>query len=108
MGESLAIIYLLCKGYWPIAKNIQTPFGEIDLICRKQKILVMVEVKTRIRLNDAENALHPEQLKRLVKGFIWWQGQQRTLQRWHSRLDLIAIGDRGLPHHIKDIWRGNS
>ena len=45
-GEASALRYLKGKGYSLVEKNYRTPFGEADLIVRKEE-LVFVEVKTR-------------------------------------------------------------
>jgi putative endonuclease len=54
-GEAIACQYLLKKGYTVLAKNVRTPYGEIDLIVSQndvanfpeQQILIFVEVKAR-------------------------------------------------------------
>ena len=46
-GEKLAEAYLAGKGYTVLARNVRTPYGEIDLLARQEAILVFVEVKTR-------------------------------------------------------------
>ena len=48
IGEGLAAKYLKKKDYQIIDKNFRTRFGEIDLIVKKDNILVFVEVKARI------------------------------------------------------------
>jgi len=51
-GEKIAARYLSKQGYQIIERNFRTRFGEIDLIARKGKLLVFVEVKTRIGNED--------------------------------------------------------
>ena len=46
-GEAIAAIFLKKKGFELLEKNFSAPGGEIDLITRKGKIWVFVEVKTR-------------------------------------------------------------
>jgi len=46
-GEDLATAFLLGKGYAVIEKNYRWRGGEIDIIIRKNNILVFCEVKTR-------------------------------------------------------------
>lgn len=46
-GEKLAAQYLEEKGYHILEGNYRHKRGEIDLIVRKEKLLVFVEVKTR-------------------------------------------------------------
>ncbi|MDO8444115.1 MAG: YraN family protein [bacterium] len=45
-GEEIAALYLEQKGYKIIDRNVEFPFGEIDILARTRKIIVIVEVKT--------------------------------------------------------------
>ncbi len=46
-GENLAEHHLVAKGYEIVARNYRWKHAEIDIICRKNNQLVVVEVKTR-------------------------------------------------------------
>jgi len=46
-GESLAADHLVKKGYRILARNYQTPRGEIDIIGMEGDTIVFVEVKAR-------------------------------------------------------------
>ncbi|MGE5250631.1 MAG: YraN family protein [Bacteroidota bacterium] len=46
-GESAAAEYLTGCGYELVARNVRTPYGEIDLIARRGDVTLFVEVKTR-------------------------------------------------------------
>jgi putative endonuclease len=46
-GENQAAVYLEGRGYAILERNFRTPYGEIDLVARKQNTVVFVEVKTR-------------------------------------------------------------
>lgn len=48
-AETLAAHYLECRGQRVIERNFRVRGGEIDLICRADKILVFVEVRLRSR-----------------------------------------------------------
>ena len=50
-GEDYAEKYLLEKEYVIIHRNVQTRYGEIDLIALKENVVVFVEVKTRSTLS---------------------------------------------------------
>jgi putative endonuclease len=47
IGEDAAVVFFKKKGYQVIERNFSTRFGEIDLIVKKNCVLVFVEVKTR-------------------------------------------------------------
>jgi putative endonuclease len=46
-GESVATDYLTEHGYEIIARNVRTPFGEIDIVAKQGDMIIFVEVKTR-------------------------------------------------------------
>ena len=46
-GEDLAAAVLKKQGYKILERNYVTPLGEIDLVARQGKTLVIIEVKTR-------------------------------------------------------------
>lgn len=56
-GEDQAAQHLLSNGYQIIARNIRTPYGEIDLIASLKDITIFIEVKT---LTASKN-FYPEQ-----------------------------------------------
>jgi putative endonuclease len=45
--KSRAAAYLVAKGYRILARRWKSPLGEIDIVARRRKLLVFVEVKTR-------------------------------------------------------------
>ena len=50
-AERLAEKYLTDKSYLIIKRNYQTRHGEIDIVCKKNKTLIFVEVKMRSNLS---------------------------------------------------------
>lgn len=54
LGEELACEYLKSKGYSIIDRNFWRPYGEIDIIAKKNGILAFFEVKAfQMRQNDS-------------------------------------------------------
>lgn len=45
-GESVAADWLTSKGYQVIARNVRTPYGEIDIVAQQADVTIFVEVKT--------------------------------------------------------------
>jgi putative endonuclease len=64
-GEKLAANYLQKNGYEIIETNFKNPYGrrlgEIDIIAKKENILIFVEVKTR-RLEGGNSSLPEENI----------------------------------------------
>jgi putative endonuclease len=46
-GEEVAVNHLCTKGYEVIERNYKWKNAELDIICRKNDLLIVVEVKTR-------------------------------------------------------------
>lgn len=46
-GENLAEEMLKAKGYFIIKRNFSCPYGEVDIIAVKNKVISFIEVKTR-------------------------------------------------------------
>lgn len=45
-GEETAVSYIAKRGFQIIARNIRTPYGEIDIIAQQGDVTIFVEVKT--------------------------------------------------------------
>ncbi len=48
---------LIAKAYRILARRWKTPFGEIDIVARRRRTLVFVEVKARATLDEAVEAV---------------------------------------------------
>ena len=48
LGEELAEVLLLEKGYRILARNFRCRYGEIDIIAVKSGVMAFIEVKTRL------------------------------------------------------------
>src|SRR3990167_6199241 len=75
IGEGVTSKYLISKGYVILERNYWKPWGEIDIIVEKDRILIFVEVKSVSRKTPSlskgeseyrpEENFHPTKLKRL-------------------------------------------
>ena len=55
-AESRAAAFLIAKGFRILARRWRCPLGEIDIVARRRRLLVFVEVKARESLDDAASA----------------------------------------------------
>ncbi|MDP3927849.1 MAG: YraN family protein [Bacteroidota bacterium] len=90
IGEDIAYSFLAKKGYVLIAKNYRAGRVEIDLICKKDKLWVFVEVKSRF------NALvQPELAVDYAKQRNIARAAGSYLQRYNIQepvqFDIVAI-----------------
>ena len=108
-GEQVAASFLVDRGYRVLAKNQRTPLGELDLVCRTEAQVVVVEVKARSgdQYGSALEAIGPRKARRLRAAAMWWLSEQGLLP-CTLRFDavLVALDGFGLPcslEHIKDV-----
>jgi putative endonuclease len=104
-GEVLCVLWLMAKGYRILGFRLRTPQGEIDLLASKGKVVAVVEVKRRARLEDALDAVSLRQRERLLRAAAQLVARYPKLAGAAIRLDLIALAPGRLPRHIVDAWR---
>ena len=107
-AEILAAIWLSLKGYKVIGRRIKTPAGEIDLIARKGRISIFIEVKARKTHDLGILAVDPKTQKRLCRAASYITAKEN----WHShekddiRFDLM-IFSKWYFRHILNAWSCN-
>lgn len=91
-GEDLAVSYLQKHGYRIIERNFKARYGELDIICTKNNILVFVEVKTRIghAYGKPEESVTPWKLREVVKTAQYYAMIHDELPQ-ALRIDVIGI-----------------
>ena len=109
-GEEQAARYLRRKGYRIVERNFRCRQGEIDLIARKGKYLVFVEVKLRKdeRFGAAREFVTPaKQARILAAARLYLAEHEEELQ---PRFDVIEIyapnGEKGpiRIEHLEDAF----
>lgn len=115
-GERIAAKYLKGKKYKIIEMNFKNPsgrrLGEIDIIAKKGKEIVFVEVKTR-RLPGYENTLPeenitPMKLRKLNKAGQFYI-RSKNLWDFSYRFDAVSVwimedGRKAKIKHIENIF----
>ena len=92
LGENKAVDYLAKKGYIIIERNYRTPFGEIDVIARKQALTVFCEVKTRSTSAHGlgREAINAKKLSHMLKSAEYYC-RTHGLEDAPVRIDVIEI-----------------
>lgn len=105
-GERRARRALRRAGYQILARNLHTPFAEIDLLCRQADWLVLVEVKcARSGSAPAHTRLEYAQRRRLAQA-LRWLSRRRDRCGLPVRVDLVAVtidGRRSLVTILRDV-----
>ena len=92
LGEDAAAAWYSAHGYQVVARNWRCRTGEIDLVCRRGRVLVICEVKTRTseRFGSPFEAVTPakrSRLRRLATLYLL-EAAQRTPT---VRFDVAAV-----------------
>ncbi|MBQ7674329.1 MAG: YraN family protein [Alphaproteobacteria bacterium] len=103
LGEIIAAIYLIFKGFWIIERRFKTRCGEIDIIAIKNDIVVFVEVKSRKNIDQCFNAIRYRQLRRIQNASQIFLKRNPNLMKHQIRFDVVLISDWCLPLHIENV-----
>jgi putative endonuclease len=103
-AESRAALFLIAKAYRIVARRWKTPFGEIDIVARRRRELVFVEVKARDRLDDAAESVTERNKQRIVAAAELWLAHHPDDAQCFIRFDVILIAPGKLPRHIVNAF----
>lgn len=98
----VAIIYLF-KFYKILAWRYKTKAGEIDLICKRGKRIIFVEVKAR-RWNIDEKFFGPNQKTRIKNAASLFMQRYPKYLKCDYRFDLAIVRPYKLPQIIENAW----
>jgi putative endonuclease len=104
-AETLAAWWLRLHGWRIVGQRVRNPRGEVDLIARRGKTLVFVEVKARMKEADLANAIDERRLRRVAaaaESMIGKYGQGAE----NIRIDVILVAPWAWPRHLVNVWQG--
>lgn len=93
IGEDLAEEYLKSKNYHIVARNYKKPWGEVDIIAKKNGVVSFCEVKTNSQ--DFGNAFSPElrvnskKARHILRTAKIFMGNNYPHAEW--RIDIISV-----------------
>ncbi|MCX4348620.1 MAG: YraN family protein [Alphaproteobacteria bacterium] len=107
-AERLACLYLFCKGYNIVARNQitgkGTGAGEVDIVARRGKTLVFIEVKKRQNGEKAAYAISEQQKARVRRGAEAFLNRHPELQNSDIRFDAVLVVFPFSFTHIKNAF----
>ena len=105
-GERIALVYLKKLGYRILESNFRTPFGEIDIVARLGRVIVFVEVKSRITSSFGPPYLSVTKAKErhIIKNALFYL-KRRRIPRADWRIDIVSVklNYRGEPESVELI-----
>jgi putative endonuclease len=105
-AEIWAALWLRLKGYRILQTRYKTKLGEIDLIAKKGKAIVFIEVKHRRNAEDGLHSVTDFQARRIGDAAeLYMVKAYRKHPDAEMRFDIMITGARFFPIHIRDAWR---
>lgn len=104
-AETMAAWWLRLKGWRILAIRARTAVGEVDLVARRGRMVVFVEVKARATADAAGLALDDWRLRRVAAA------AEALAPRYvrpgdDMRIDALFIVPGHLPRHLVNVWYG--
>ena len=99
-AEWVALLFLISKGYRPLARRYAASGGEIDLIVMRGDTIAFVEVKARALMDDALSAITPAKRRRFSRAVRTWLSRNTWAEGKTWRADAVFIAPRQWPQHI--------
>ena len=92
-GEGIAAEYLAGRGYEILARNVRTPYGEIDVLARQGDITIFVEVKTLTKSGNffPEHNITSRKREHMLAAAEYYAAEHQIN---HWQIDVVAIEGR--------------
>jgi putative endonuclease len=103
-AEAWAAWLLRAKGYRILSRRYRTPAGEIDLIARRGRQIVFVEVKQRADTAAAIDAVTAKSRRRIARAAAVWVSHHPAAAAFDRRFDVIVALPRRLPRHLVAVF----
>ena len=112
-AERIAQKFLLQKGYRLLDCNFRNHLGEIDIICKKDNKIIVVEVKSRYSSQygtpkESVNHLKQKSIINVTRAYLLY----KNIHNINVRFDVIEVymntkDNSYMINHIKDAFRIN-
>ena len=99
-AEWIALLFLVMKGYRPLARRYAASGGEIDLIMVRGDTIAFIEVKARGLMVDALSAITARKRQRFSRAVRTWLTRNAWAEGKTWRADAVFIAPKQWPQHI--------
>jgi putative endonuclease len=103
-AESRAALLLIAKGFRIVARRWKTPVGEVDIVARRRRELVFVEVKARNTLDAAAESVTERGKQRIVAAAEFWLASHPDDAQSFIRFDVILVAPGKIPRHVVNAF----
>ena len=103
-SEFIALLWLMAKGYRPLARRYTAPGGEIDLIMRRGGTIAFVEVKARDAMDVAAASIGATKQRRFSRAAGFWVARHPWAAELTLRADAVFLAPGHLPRHVANAF----
>ncbi len=103
-AETIAALWLRARLYAILDRNYRAHGGEIDIVARRGRAVVFVEVKARGDLDDAANAITAQKRRRFRRAADRWRAAHPWAAACTLRADAIFIAPGHWPRHVENAF----
>lgn len=103
-GEGFAAWWLRLQGWRIVASRVKTPRGELDLIARRGRTVLFLEVKWRSTVIERDRAIDAYRLRR-VAAAVEAIAHRYMRDGDNPRIDVLLLAPRRWPRHIVNAWQ---
>ena len=103
--ECVAALVLRLKGYRILARRYKTRSGEIDIIARRRKTIVFVEVKARRDLSTALESLDQRMQSRIGRAALLYIQRHPEYADDEMRFDFFAFSSVLKWRYLDNVWQ---
>ena len=100
-AERSAAQYLQSKGFRILAERVRNAGGEIDIVARRETMVVFVEVKWRARAADLDTAIDARRLSR-VSAAAAIAMPDYMQDGDDCRIDVLLLAPGHMPRHLEN------
>jgi len=104
VAEYLCAVCLLITGHRIIKRRFKSSVGEVDLIARRGRTLIFVEVKFRRTKSGAAFSISPRQKRRIAAAAAAFLARYPSYSGFDQRIDVFLVSPWSLPTRIKNAW----
>lgn len=103
-AEWLAALHLQLAGFAILARRFKCPAGEIDIVAKRGRLLVLAEVKARADADAALLAVTAKARKRIEAAGRAFLSRHPRLADCDLRYDIVAVSGLRV-RRFADAWR---
>lgn len=94
-AETIACHYLETRGYQILDRNYRKPWGEIDIIAKKQNVIIFFEVKANSKTFlgnfNPEIRVDQKKMKKIIRTATLYLSQELSQSDTSWQIDIISI-----------------